>query len=259
MSSTSASVRNAGLGFGGLVAGVAATASYVHMRELAAHHAATGTEWLSWLTPLSVDALMVVASIVVVQARRNGEKVPALAVVAIVVALAISLVANFSAPAADAAGQVINMWPAAAFAFAYELILKLVRLDVKPRIKRARKAAPAAAVPSPAASGVPSSDVPAPPVAVEPDAAPATGTSLRVLSGEGEALPVAGAPAWLTDDLRSRPRDAMLRYLDEHGDTTGAELDRFGAQYLGTRPTLGRKVRATWLAQQQETKEAIAQ
>jgi hypothetical protein len=255
--STTAEVRNTGLAFGGVVAAVAATASYSHMRELAYHHAAKGTEWLSWLVPLSVDALMVVASIVAVLARRRGSKIPPLALVALVATLTISLVANFAAPAADLIGQVINMWPAAAFAFAYELVLELFQLDVKPRAKRAPKIAPAAVVPSPAASGVPSSDVPAPRAAVEPDAAPAAGASLRVLAGAGESFPVAGAPAWLTDDLRTRPRDAMWRYLDEHGDTTGAELDRFGAQYLGTKPTLGRKVRADWRKAQEQ--EAIAQ
>jgi hypothetical protein len=253
MSSTTASVRNAGLGFGGLVAGVAALASYAHMRELAAHHADADMKWLSWFTPLSVDGLMVVSSIVIVQARRNGEKAPALAVVAIGVALTISLVANFSAPAADFTGQVINAWPAAAFAFAYELILKLVRLDVKPRTKRARKTAPAGAVPSPVPAGA-TSEVPNPRAAdsdvttSESDApataAPAVGTSLHIVA---EA-----APEWLTDDLRGQPKAAMWRYLDEHGEVSGAVLDRFGAKFLGTKPTLGRKVRRDWLAAQDQ-------
>ena len=256
--STTAEVRNTGLVFGGVVAAVAATASYSHMRELAYHHSAVDARWLSWLVPLSVDALMVVASIVAVLSRRRGAKIPPLALVALVATLAISLVANFAAPAADLIGQLINMWPAAAFAFAYELVLELFQLEVKPRAKRAPKAAATGAVPSPAPVAAPSSDVPAPRAAIEPDAALAGGTSLRVLAGDGEALPVAGAPEWLTDDLRAKPREAMWRYLDVHGDTTGAELDRFGAQYLGTKPTLGRKVRAAWLAEQ-ETKEAIAQ
>jgi hypothetical protein len=253
---TSANIRAVGLAFGGLVAGVAAVASYVHMRELVHAHSDPGSAWLSWLIPLSVDGLMVVASIVVVNARRNSVTVPWLAIVAICVALIISLVANAYAPAADVIGKIINAWPAAGFAFGYELVLMLVRMEVKARPAR-KKTASTGAVPSPAPVEAPSSDVPAPRAAVEPDAAPAAGTSLRVLSGEGESLPVAGAPEWLTDDLRTRPRDAMWRYLDVHGDTTGAELDRFGAQYLGTKPTLGRKVRADW-RKAQET-EAIAQ
>lgn len=256
---TSANVRNWGIAFGGLVAGVAAVASYWHMRELATHHAAPGTEWLAWFTPLSVDGLMVVASIVAVQARRRGDDVPGLAIVAIVVALSISLVANFSAPAADIVGQAINTWPAAAFAFGYELVLQLIRMEVKPRAtarkaEKATKTAPAGAVPSPAPSGASSSEASRPRTA-EVDAraaAPVVGASLRVLQGEGETTPVAGAPDWLTDELRATPRTAMLAYLDQHGDVSGAELDRFGAQYLGTKPTLGRKVRAEWLKTQQE-------
>lgn len=255
---TTGNVRNAGIGFGGLVAGVAAVASYSHMRELAAHHSAIGMEWLSWLTPLSVDGLMVVASIVAVQARKRGEAVPGLAILAIIVALGISLVANFSAPAADVIGQAINTWPAAAFAFGYELVLQLIRMEVKPRAARkvkTDKTAPAAVVPSPAASGVPSSEALRPRAAESdavPPVAPAVGASLRVLQGEGETTPIAGAPEWLTDELRATPRAAMLAYLDQHGDTAGAELDRFGAQYLNTKPTLGRKVRAEWLKTQQQ-------
>jgi len=82
------------------------------------------------------------------------------------------------------------------------------------------------------------------------DAAPAVGTSLHIVPGGGESVPVAGAPAWLDDELRTQPREAMKAYLDRHPDATGAALDRFGAQYLDTKPTLGRKVRAEWLKSQ---------
>lgn len=250
---TTASVRNTGLLAGASVAVIAATASYSHMRELAGAHSTEATEWLSWITPLAVDALMVVASIVAVLFRRNGKKIPPLALVALVVTLAISLVANFAAPAADMVGQVINMWPAAAFAFAYELVLELFQLDVKPRAKRVPKTAPAGVVPSPVPAGA-TSEVPRPRAAdsdvttSESDApataAPAVGTSLHIVA---EA-----APEWLTDELRTQPKAAMWRYLDEHGDTSGAVLDRFGAKFLGTKPTLGRKVRREWLDDQQK-------
>lgn len=249
---TSANVRTIGIAFGGLVAGVAAVASYTHMRELTAHHAAPGSEWLSWLIPLSVDGLMVVASIVVVNARRNGVKVPVLAMVAIAVGLIVSLTANAAAPAADIVGKIINAWPAAAFAFGYELVFMLVRTEVKTRVRKP-KSAPAGVVPSPVPAGA-TSEVPNPRAAVsdvttsESDApataAPAVGASLHIVE---EA-----APEWLTDELRAQPKAAMRRYLDEHGDTAGAVLDRFGAKFLGTRPTLGRKVRREWLDDQQQ-------
>ena len=252
--STTAGVRNTGLVFGGGVAVIAATASYSHMRELAYEHAAHDARWLSWLVPFSVDALMVVASIVAVLARRRGEKIPKLALVALVATLAISLMANFAAPAADMIGQLINIWPAAAFAFAYELVLELFQLEVKPRAKRARKTAPAGAVPSPVPAGA-TSEVPNPRAAevdatastsdaVDAAAAPVVGASLHIVE---EA-----APEWLTAELRTQPKAAMLRYLDENGDTPGAVLDRFGAKFLGTKPTLGRKVRREWLDAQQQ-------
>lgn len=250
---TSANVRSTGIAFGGLVAGVAAVASYTHMRELTHQHAAPGSEWLSWLIPLSVDGLMVVASIVVINARRNGTKVPMLAILAIVVGLAVSLVANAAAPAADTIGKVINAWPAAAFAFGYELVLILVRTEVKARPARKSKTAPAGAVPSPTPAGA-SSEAPRPraaefdATASESDAAataaPAVGASLHLVDQP--------APEWLTDELRAQPKAAMLRYLDEHGDTAGAVLDRWGAQHLGSKPTLGRKARREWLDGQEQ-------
>jgi hypothetical protein len=70
------------------------------------------------------------------------------------------------------------------------------------------------------------------------------GTSLHIVA---EA-----APEWLTDELRAQPKAAMWRYLDEHGETSGAVLDRWGAAHLGTKPTLGRKVRSEWVKAQQQ-------
>src|SRR3954469_1173656 len=86
--------RTIGLAFGGLVALVAAIASYVHMHELAAKHAVHGQEWLSWIVPLSVDGLLVVASIDLMQARRRNEDASWISIMSVITGLVVSLAAN---------------------------------------------------------------------------------------------------------------------------------------------------------------------
>jgi hypothetical protein len=55
----------------GVLAGVAAIASYSHMRDLAAEHGQP--EYLAKLLPISVDSLLVVASIVMTEDREAGR------------------------------------------------------------------------------------------------------------------------------------------------------------------------------------------
>src|SRR5262245_1204615 len=52
------------------VAGVAAVASYEHMRALAE---LAGEGWRSWLLPISVDGLAVAASMTMLVRRRAGQ------------------------------------------------------------------------------------------------------------------------------------------------------------------------------------------
>src|SRR5262245_52205726 len=52
------------------VAGVAAVASYEHMRALAT---LAGEGWRSWLLPISVDGLAVAASMTMLVRRRTGQ------------------------------------------------------------------------------------------------------------------------------------------------------------------------------------------
>jgi nucleotide-binding universal stress UspA family protein len=117
--------RNTGLVSGAVVALVAAVASYTHMRTLAAEH---GQAWLSWFIPLSVDGLMVVASLVIIVSRRtDGRSV--LAWLALAVGVAASLAANVAAAGSDLASRVVSAWPPVAFAVTFELVLRLVRTN----------------------------------------------------------------------------------------------------------------------------------
>ncbi|PRX48702.1 uncharacterized protein DUF2637 [Prauserella shujinwangii] len=116
--------RTAGLVSGALVALVAAIASYTHMRELAAAH---GEAWLAFLVPLSVDGLLVVASLVIVNARRSRGETPWLAWTALIVGVLVSLAANVAAAEPDLVSRLVAAWPPLAFAVSFELVLRLVR------------------------------------------------------------------------------------------------------------------------------------
>lgn len=115
----------------GLVAAVAATISFDHMRVLAEN---SGEDWKSWLLPLSVDGMLVAASLAAHQAKQRKEQVPGLTVFAIGVGILISVAANVLSsfkpedlpawlPGALAA------WPPLALALAFEEGLKLRKQD----------------------------------------------------------------------------------------------------------------------------------
>lgn len=250
MATITARVRNTGLVFGGLVAGIAATMSYLHMQKLAQRHAIAGLEWTSWFTPLSVDGLMVVSSIALVQALRTGAKswreVPPIPVIGLVLGLGVSLAANYGADeTGDVISRLVSVWPAVAFAVVFELLVGLSREEVKPKVKKAKKIK------------TPSSADAAPTAPVEEVAAGDAPAAARTGSVNPEAEPVRALhvvppekPEWLTDDMTAR--DAMFAYLDRNPDATGADLDRFGMAHLGTRKDYGRGVRRAWLAEQQK-------
>jgi hypothetical protein len=251
MTSTSAGVRTTGLLFGALVAVPAALTSFLHMQKLAQRHALPGLEWTSWITPLTVDGLMVVSSIALMQALRGGTKtwrdVPALPVIGLVVGLGVSLAANFGADeSGDPIGRVVSMWPALAFAIVFEMVAGLARQDVKPRVRKTKtkNLSSAGVTPTP----------PAEEIAVEmtsaavrtgsedPDPEPEPVRALHVVPPE--------RPEWLTHGMSAR--EAMFAYLDRNPEATGADLDRFGMAHLGTKKDYGRGVRRAWQATQEK-------
>src|SRR5690606_1407049 len=75
----------------GVVAAVAATVSFEHMRELAAR---SGEGWRSWLLPLSADGLIVAGSLVMYVRSRSGEQAGFLPWLALLGGLAVSVAAN---------------------------------------------------------------------------------------------------------------------------------------------------------------------
>ena len=110
-----------------LVAAVAAVVSYEHMREVAAR---AGEQWRAWLLPLSVDGLVVAASMVLLTRRRAGMGGGRLAWAALLGGVGASLAANIAAAEPTATARVVAAWPALAFAVAFELLLQQRRVPV---------------------------------------------------------------------------------------------------------------------------------
>ena len=109
-----------------LVAGVAAVASYEHMRALAV---LAGEGWRSRLLPVSVDGLAVAASMTMLVRRRAGLPAGGLAWVALLLGLGASLAANVAAADPTVAGRLVAAWPPVALLLAYELLMQQLAHD----------------------------------------------------------------------------------------------------------------------------------
>jgi hypothetical protein len=108
------------------VALVAATVSFEHQRTLAAF---AGEGWRAWLLPVSVDGLVLAASMTMLVHRRAGQPAGALAWLALTLGLGTSLAANVVAadpsivdPAA--VRRIVAAYPPLALALAWELLLQ---------------------------------------------------------------------------------------------------------------------------------------
>ena len=108
-----------------LVATVAAVVSFAHMREVAAR---AGEGWRAWLLPLSVDGLVVAASMVLLTRRRAGLPGGRLAWAALLGGVGASLAANIAAAEPTGTARLVAAWPALAFAVAFELLLQQRRV-----------------------------------------------------------------------------------------------------------------------------------
>jgi hypothetical protein len=96
------------------VAAFAAVVSYSHIYDLGRAHGQDGTA--ARLLPLSVDGLILAASLVLLHEARNGRAAPRLARVMLWLGVAATLGANaaYGAPFGPA-GVLVSTWPAVAF------------------------------------------------------------------------------------------------------------------------------------------------
>jgi Protein of unknown function (DUF2637) len=102
------------------VALVAAIASYDHQRALAE---LAGEGWRAWLLPVSVDGLVVAASMSMLVRRRVGLPAGALAWASLLAGIGASLAANVAAADPTAVGRVVAAWPPVALLLAWELLM----------------------------------------------------------------------------------------------------------------------------------------
>jgi hypothetical protein len=106
------------------VAIVAAVVSFEHMRQLAL---TAGEGWRAWLMPVSVDGLVLSASMVALTRRRAGQPVGALAWSALLLGLSASVAANIAAAEPTLVGRAVASWPPLALGLSFELLLQLGR------------------------------------------------------------------------------------------------------------------------------------
>ena len=127
------------------IAVVAAIVSYRHALTVARDHGETGAT--AYMTPITIDGLVVVASMVMLDAARRRQHPPGLAWCALAMGIGATLGINVLYGVQHGLiGAVIAAWPAVALTIAVELLMGMIR----------RRAVPAPApvpVPVPVAEG----------------------------------------------------------------------------------------------------------
>lgn len=108
------------------VAAFAAVVSYSHIYDLGRAHGQAGVA--ARLLPLSVDGLILAASLVMLLEARGGRSAPVLARVMLGLGVAATVAANVAYGAAhDLADATISAWPAIAFIGSAELLISSIR------------------------------------------------------------------------------------------------------------------------------------
>jgi hypothetical protein len=101
-----------------VVAGIAAVASYSHMRHLALEYGQT--EAIADMLPISVDGMLVVATVALGDGRRYRWS----AWLAFWIGVTASIIANVLAAEPSAIARCISAWPAVAFLLVVEVITR---------------------------------------------------------------------------------------------------------------------------------------
>jgi len=181
------------------VAGTAAYASYGHMKDVAllAHQPAA----LAAVLPLSVDGMMVVATLAIAEDKAQGRKPRTWARIALALGAVVSVAANITATAAhfgDPLSIAVSAWPPVALFVVVEIMSKrgkLLPVPVLPAPVAPAQVVPVAApvTPAPATPAAPVLPVP-----VAPPAVPAPVVQAQQVVRQTTAnlpIPVSPAPA----------------------------------------------------------------
>jgi hypothetical protein len=194
-----------------VVAGIAAWSSYRHMVTVALN---VGEQpQVAYVLPLSVDGMLVVASVAMVDDRRSGRTVRWSARLAFAVGVLASLAANVSAAHPSIGARIVAAWPALALLLTVELLSRagkpMSAAKAAAQVAAAQAAAqaaaalaavgkdgPPAAVPAPATATTTIADGPPPPIpAVErPKVTAPPALVQSALAEASAALAAAGTP-----------------------------------------------------------------
>ncbi|WP_344586528.1 DUF2637 domain-containing protein [Actinomadura vinacea] len=108
-----------------VLAGIAAVISYKHMYELVVRYGESS--WTAALLPVSVDGMIVVASMSLLVDSRQGRGGGLLPWTLLVLGSAASLAANVAVAEPSAVGRLIAAWPSCALIGSYELLMRQIR------------------------------------------------------------------------------------------------------------------------------------
>jgi hypothetical protein len=123
------------------VAAFAAMVSYSHIYGLGRDHGQDGTA--PRLLPLSVDGLILAASLVLLHEARNDRDAPGLAQFMLWLGIGATIGANLAYGSGyGLLGALISAWPAVAFIGAVEIAMQLVRRSRGPRAATSVPVAP---------------------------------------------------------------------------------------------------------------------
>ncbi|NKY99054.1 DUF2637 domain-containing protein [Nocardiopsis dassonvillei subsp. albirubida] len=112
-----------------MLAVIAAVVSYSHMYELALRHGEP--EWRAALFPLSVDGMIVGASMTLLSDARNGRKGGLLPWALLIIGSGASLAANVAVADPTMWSRIIHAWPSFALIGAYELLMREFRATAR--------------------------------------------------------------------------------------------------------------------------------
>ncbi|WP_036553208.1 DUF2637 domain-containing protein [Nocardiopsis sp. CNS-639] len=112
-----------------LLADIAAVVSYSHMYELALRHGEP--EWRAALFPLSVDGMIVGASMTLLGDARHGRRGGLLPWTLLILGSIASLAANVAVADPTMWSRIIHAWPSFALIGAYELLMREFRTTAR--------------------------------------------------------------------------------------------------------------------------------
>jgi hypothetical protein len=134
----------------------AAVVSFRHARAVVLANGETGLTAV--LIPLTVDGLVLVAGLVLLDCARRGEAPPALAKLALVLGIGATVAVNAAYGMAHGlVGAIVAGWPAVALVVSVELLMSMIRRGQvgEPRDVPALPAVPAPEVAAPTANPEP--------------------------------------------------------------------------------------------------------